>query len=91
MGRKNHGGTPGIGGSGGNDGINCSGRLEVLADGIQIGDMHEAADGFIRANELIEGMMDDTGNYDSDEILQVTEDAISLGARLARTANGRAI
>ena len=79
--------TKGMGGPKVEDRINVSPKLEALADDVDIAALHDAADGFIRANDFIEAASDNAqGNLNSDVVLQAIEDGIALGARLARAA-----
>ena len=78
----------GTGDAVGEAGIHSSGRLETLADRIDIGDLHNEADGFIRANDFIDFAADSSGSMDHDKALQAIEDGVTLGARLARQADG---
>lgn len=87
MSRELHKGL-GSGKAVGRSGIGNPGSLEALADRIDIADLHEEADGFIRANDLIETVMDNSGGCNTDDVLQAVEDAVELGARLARQADG---
>jgi hypothetical protein len=85
--------TPGVGGMDVPPRLKVrnSGRLELLADEVDIGEMHDKADGFIRANEFIEGVSDNSGGMDPDKCLQAVEDGVALGVRLALRAKGRPI
>lgn len=71
--------------------IRNPGSLEALADQIDTFDLHNAADGFIRANDFIEYASNNSTGLDSDKVLQAIEDGIRAGASLVIEAGGRPI